>query len=161
MVAFIRCFCGAEANPKPPRLATPHSCGNLCTRPRTCGHPCPVFCHPGPCPPCQITSQVPCYCGSKVLSYKCSNIYTLEPGAAERISCGNICDKRLSCGNHSCANVCHPGPCTPCAERETVKCYCGKVETDIACGAGEPQPCGVDGEGSWVGRFRCENACER
>ena len=160
-IPLNRCFCGAEANPKPPRLATPHSCGNPCTRPRTCGHPCPIFCHPGPCPPCQITSQVPCHCGSKVLSYKCSNIFTSGPGVAERISCGNVCDKKLSCGNHSCANVCHPEPCTPCAEREIVKCYCGEVDADIACGAGEPQSCSVDGEESWIGRFGCENTCQR
>ena len=157
----VRCFCGADVDPKPPKLATPHSCGNVCTRQRTCGHSCPILCHPGPCPPCQVTMQVPCHCGSKVLSYTCSNVSPLNPSTARNISCGNTCDKKLSCGKHSCMSVCHPGPCTPCAERELVKCYCGKVEADVACNTGEPKACSVDGEEPWVGRFRCENPCER
>ena len=159
--SITRCFCGADVDPQPPKLATPHSCGNTCTRPRSCGHSCPMFCHPGPCPPCRVTRQVPCHCDSKVLSYRCSDVTSLDPSVAERISCGNICDKKLPCGKHSCTNVCHSGSCKPCDEREVVKCYCGEVETDIACGAGEPKLCRVEGETPWVGRFRCENTCER
>lgn len=159
--SIARCFCGADVDPQPPKLATPHSCGNICTRPRLCGHPCPMFCHPGPCPPCQVTRQVSCHCGSKVLAYKCADISSLDPSATERISCGNVCDKKLFCGKHFCTNVCHSRSCTPCAEREVVKCYCGKVVADVACGAGEPKSCSIEGETPWVGRFRCENTCDR
>jgi len=48
----FRCFCGSTAEPKHARLATPHSCANPCSRPRSCGHGCPLACHPGPCLPC-------------------------------------------------------------------------------------------------------------
>lgn len=159
--SITRCFCGADVDPQPPKLATPHSCGNTCTRPRSCGHSCPMFCHPGPCPPCQVTRQVPCHCGSKVLPYKCSKMFSLDSSAAESISCGNICDKKLSCGKHSCTDVCHSESCKPCVVREVVKCYCGKAETDVSCGAGEPKSCSVEGETPWTGRFVCENTCER
>jgi hypothetical protein len=49
---IFRCFCGSTVDPKPARLATPHSCASPCSRPRLCGHGCPLSCHPGPCPPC-------------------------------------------------------------------------------------------------------------
>lgn len=38
-----RCFCGRVVDPRPGRLATPHSCGESCARPRErCEHPCPL-----------------------------------------------------------------------------------------------------------------------
>ena len=29
-------------------------------------------------------------------------------------SCGDTCGKLLSCGQHKCLILCHPGPCPPC-----------------------------------------------
>jgi len=161
-----RCFCGSTPDPKPPRLSTPHSCANPCSRPRVCGHPCPLACHPGPCPPCQVTTQLPCHGGHKTMSFRCAN---LAPGkangkAAAELSCGRTCGRMLGCENHKCEEVCHPGACPPCRVREVAKCYCGKEEKDLECGVGEEKQCAVveDGlEKQWLGRFTCDNLCER
>ena len=160
-----RCFCGSTPDPKPPRLATPHSCANPCSRPRGCGHPCPLSCHPGPCPPCQVTTSQPCYCGKHVMSFRCAHRYG-RPAvtAVAELSCGEPCGRMLSCGNHTCQDPCHPGKCSPCPIRETARCYCGKEERELGCGEGEPKECVVfqnEAMDSWVGRFACERTCER
>lgn len=52
-------------------------------------------------------------------------------------SCGNLCDKRLSCGEHFCREgryyiklnhsiVCHRGDCKPCDIKFNVFCFCGR-----------------------------------
>ncbi|TBU61184.1 hypothetical protein BD310DRAFT_1037442 [Dichomitus squalens] len=156
------CFCGSTPDPKPPRLATPHSCANPCTRTRVCGHPCSLNCHPGPCPPCQVTTSHACYCGKETISFRCSNLS--HGRATTELSCHQFCERKLSCGNHVCQEICHPGKCSPCLVRETARCYCGKVEKDLGCGEGEDKECAVvrDGqEEKWVGRFACEETCDR
>ncbi|TFK89666.1 hypothetical protein K466DRAFT_486400 [Polyporus arcularius HHB13444] len=159
------CFCGSTPDPKPPRLATPHSCANPCSRPRGCGHPCSLNCHPGPCPPCQVTTSQPCYCGKHVMSFRCSHRYGRPAVAASaELSCGESCGRMLSCGNHTCQDVCHPGKCSPCPIREKARCYCGKEEKELGCGEGEPKECVVyqnEAMDQWVGRFACEQTCER
>ncbi|KZT10350.1 uncharacterized protein LAESUDRAFT_644605 [Laetiporus sulphureus 93-53] len=160
------CFCGSTLEPKLSRLATPHSCGNLCSRPRACGHPCPLACHPGPCPPCQVTLQLPCHCGKQMLSFRCSHLApekTSDKTAAE-LSCGQKCGHKLSCGNHDCEEICHPGPCPPCKVRHKARCYCGKEERELGCGEGEEKECAVMEEGQekrWTGQFECGEICGR
>lgn len=161
-----RCFCGSTPDPKPPRLATPHSCANPCSRPRACGHPCSLTCHPGPCPPCQVTTQMPCYCSKQVLSFRCSHLALGRSGvpALAELSCGQTCGRILGCGNHTCADPCHPGSCKPCPVKVSARCYCGKDEKELSCGEGEEKVCRVMQNGeeeSWVGRFACENTCDR
>lgn len=157
-----RCFCGSTPEPKLSRLATPHSCADLCSRPRACGHACPLVCHPGPCPPCQVTTQLPCHCGRETLSFRCSHLSLRRDGpvGTDLLSCGKVCNKKLQCGNHNCESVCHPGNCAPCTVRTQARCYCGKVSKELACGEGEEKICAVDAE-SWVGRFVCTNICDR
>jgi transcriptional repressor NF-X1 len=161
---LCRCFCGALADPKPPRLATPHSCGTLCSRARACGHPCSLSCHPGPCPPCQVTIKLRCHCGRRPLSFRCSHLAAAaaaKDGGAD-LSCGAICDKQLGCGTHRCEQPCHPGECEPCAVTDVSKCYCGKVEREVRCGEGEAKQCVLlAGEKSWIGKFICDNMCDR
>lgn len=161
-----RCFCGSTPDPKPPRLETPHSCGGPCTRTRACSHPCSLNCHPGPCPPCQITIQLPCYCGHQTMSFRCSH---LAPSRAKQappmsLSCGRVCNKKLNCGNHSCLGICHEGPCLPCPITRVGKCYCGREEKELRCGEGVSQQSFVrdaEGEHKWVGEFACDNVCDR
>ncbi|KAI0360572.1 hypothetical protein OH77DRAFT_1470646 [Trametes cingulata] len=160
------CFCGSTPDPKPPRLATPHSCANPCSRPRACGHPCSLTCHPGPCPPCQVTTQMPCYCGKQTLSFRCAHLGLSKSGVptTAELSCGQTCGRLLGCGNHICEDTCHPGKCKPCRIRVMARCYCGKEEKELGCGEGEEKECLVvqDGkEDRWVGRFACEQTCNR
>lgn len=51
------CFCGKTMDPKYNRFDVAHSCGDVCGRVNreNCPHPCTQLCHPGPCPPCQVT----------------------------------------------------------------------------------------------------------
>ncbi|KAI0827026.1 hypothetical protein BC628DRAFT_1319106 [Trametes gibbosa] len=160
------CFCGSTPDPKPPRLATPHSCANPCSRPRACGHPCSLNCHPGPCPPCQVTTQIPCYCGKETLSFRCANLAIGRNGiaATAELSCNQTCGRMLGCGNHTCEDACHSGRCKLCSVRVMARCYCGKEEKEIGCGEGEEKNCTVlqDGkEERWVGQFACESICAR
>ncbi|KAI0264607.1 hypothetical protein BC834DRAFT_244398 [Gloeopeniophorella convolvens] len=161
------CFCGSTQDPKPPRLSTPHSCGNACSRARTCGHPCSLPCHPGPCPPCMITIQNPCHCGKDIISLVCSRAAPTTGGRtmlpANR-SCGRKCEKPLSCRNHVCQDVCHDGDCAPCPIKVLSRCWCGKVQKELGCGEGDERDCrarAADGEDVWVGKFDCGSKCER
>ncbi|KAN0129710.1 hypothetical protein V8E53_012530 [Lactarius tabidus] len=161
------CFCGSTQDPKPPRLATPHSCGNSCARARLCGHPCPLPCHPGPCPPCMITIQNPCHCGKDTISLVCSRANPTTGGRISLLanrSCGQKCGKSLACQNHVCQDTCHDGECTPCAVTDLARCWCGKERKQLPCGAGEDKECSVlgsHGEESWIGKFDCSSVCER
>ncbi|KAL1690222.1 hypothetical protein GGG16DRAFT_56132 [Schizophyllum commune] len=155
------CFCGSTPEPKPPRLATPHSCAGPCSRPRPsgCGHACPLTCHPGPCPPCQVRIELECYCPRRrVIAFRCSG---RQANAANLASCGEPCGRRLSCGKHTCEKTCHEGDCGPCDITETVKCYCGKEEKEVKCGDGEAEVCEIEGGETWFGRFACSQTCDR
>ncbi|KAG7446740.1 uncharacterized protein BT62DRAFT_948549 [Guyanagaster necrorhizus] len=159
LIGGYRCFCGSTPSPNA-RLATPHSCGNPCSRPRVgCPHPCPLSCHPGPCPPCKIMLEVPCGCPRRrVVPVRC--------GEDKRVSCNEVCSKRLNCGKHFCQEMCHQGDCASCEQREMSKCWCGKAQREVPCGEGsqwlgaigcggdEPGPCDVKG-------FSCDSVCQR
>jgi transcriptional repressor NF-X1 len=118
-------------------------------------------CHPGPCPPCLLSIEKPCHCGRELLVMRCSR-YHEDPRPS--LSCDRKCDKPLSCGNHSCQQECHEGPCEPCAEMENVTCYCGRNRRTVPCGEGELKICKVETDGNprqWEGRFECESLCEQ
>ena len=153
-----RCFCGAIVDPKPGRLAMPHSCGMSCQRKRaTCEHPCPLSCHPGPCPPCSALIVRQCYCGVETLSIRCGKMSQI---GEMPLACGSTCSKKLDCGNHKCEQVCHPGDCIPCAEIYDASCYCGRHQRSLPCGTGHKLKC-ADAEREWTGEFSCEDTCDR
>lgn len=160
-----RCFCHRITDPSPTRFVTPHSCAYPCSRPRTsaCGHSCPLPCHPGPCPPCAVTVRKGCWCGRQVSTVRCSSL--ASPNSTAGVSCGVICSKPLSCGDpqHTCADVCHPGECMPCAVTEFIACYCGKEEKGVPCGDRKDWAvvCAVEGEIGWEGRYECNAVCAR
>ncbi|KAF8629368.1 hypothetical protein AX17_005664 [Amanita inopinata Kibby_2008] len=173
------CFCNSIPDPKPSRIATPHSCGNSCSRPREsgCGHPCPLLCHPGPCPPCQITTQIPCPCPRhKLIAFRCGEEHMSLKGKGKdsekistgtvAVSCGDICGRVLDCGKHTCSRICHADECGVCEVREEARCYCGRISKETRCGEGKAITCSVRNVGenrleSWVGRFECERICDR
>ncbi|KAF8157144.1 hypothetical protein B0H34DRAFT_712422 [Crassisporium funariophilum] len=158
------CFCNASAEPKPLRLSTPHSCGNSCSRPREsgCGHPCPLSCHPGPCPPCQITTRLECYCPKKaILAFRCGIDAKGKDKGGRDLSCGAICGRTLSCGKHPCNKICHEGDCGQCQVKDMARCWCGKEEKEIGCGEGREVQCFIEGQSPWIGRFTCDSTCER
>ncbi|KAJ7512060.1 hypothetical protein B0H11DRAFT_1698808 [Mycena galericulata] len=150
-----RCFCGSTPSPAPARISTPHSCASPCTRARpACSHPCPLLCHPGPCPPCRVTTDVKCGCPkATVLALRCGET---------DISCGATCGRTLACGTHACARECHTDACDPCIVREQARCWCGKEEREVGCGEGDAAECTRDGAAEpWIGRFTCDAPCDR
>ncbi|KAL5476707.1 FAP1 [Sanghuangporus weigelae] len=130
------CFCGSTPDPRPPRLATPHSCGNPCSRPRACNHACSLSCHPE----CPIVEEARCYCGKTSKSLRCdegeekhSSVVNDEGVLEEwdgRFTCENSCERLFGCGIHKCEKPCHP-PSTsppPCPRSPSLvsHCPCGK-----------------------------------
>ncbi|KAK0444537.1 uncharacterized protein EV420DRAFT_1574342 [Desarmillaria tabescens] len=159
LIGGYQCFCGSTPSPNA-RLATPHSCGNPCSRPRVgCPHPCSLLCHPGPCPPCKIMLEVPCGCPHR-------RIIPVRCGEDTRVSCNAVCSKRLNCGKHFCQKTCHHGDCGSCDLREMSKCWCGKAQREVACGEGDQWSgtigCGEDEQGTCdVKGFSCDSVCQR
>lgn len=122
-----KCFCGKVIRPEINRHLPAHSCGQLCGRKRpdtNCPHTCNSICHPGRCEPCQLTSRRSCFCGKLTQEIKCSSITT---------SCGQVCGKTLSCGQHFCNKICHDGSCISCDEILILVCYCGQQEVRKRC----------------------------
>lgn len=67
---------------------------------------------------------------------------------AEHI-CTRTCGRMLKCGNHTCPDLCHRGPCSSCREAifDEISCHCGKtvLQPPLPCGTPAP-PC----------RFECD-----
>lgn len=167
---LLRCFCHRKANPAPPRLSTPHSCAQPCSRPRSprCEHSCPLPCHPGPCPPCAITVEKSCFCGGQVRRAKCSVFGSSQSGF---FACQNVCARPLSCKNptHTCKERCHPGPCSPCTATVQMRCWCGKETKVVECSQVKSEDVidcvvlnkGDESQESWIGMFCCRKTCDR
>ena len=96
----IKCTCGKTVKKAPYLCGTILECNNPCSIRRPCGHPCPLNCHIGPCPPCEFLVEKKCRCGKK--SYK-----DIKCGDTKVLTCNNICECILPCGVHFCQIKCH------------------------------------------------------
>ena len=135
------CACGAtqRATKCGEESAEKATCDGVCGKPLSCGvqtHTCERKCHNGPCDPCADTQQLKCFCGQVEEARVCGQAGTVvDPQHPERksFSCVRICNRALDCGEHRCKDVCHAGPCSPCARQppsadaQLQKCACGKV----------------------------------
>jgi len=123
-----RCFCRKVRNPEWNRNEglVPHSCGEVCQRPRAwvgCVHKCVELCHAGPCPPCTAMVEVECPCGKERRRGKCG----------EQLRCGQECGRELGCGVHRCKAACHEGECGECQEVLQIGCHCGGSTKTVPC----------------------------
>lgn len=102
----------------------------------TCAHPCVLSCHPGSCPPCQVLlPKDSCFCGKDPADG--SRVKCGDPKAIPH-TCGNVCNRPLNCGLHSCENACH-AQCEPCHKIiGSVSCFCGSESRNLLCGNPEP-----------------------
>jgi transcriptional repressor NF-X1 len=145
----IRCYCGKE-NRRVPCSVLPRSnfaCEGACDRLLNClSHSCEQPCHPGPCAKCALDVSMKCFCGKEERSVKCGS---------KRLICSKTCGRLLDCGKHTCAKVCHEGPCQPCQKTPQRMRFC---------------PCGRKEVVSLLGRGRvdctdripvCQDSCER
>eukprot|EP00066_Takifugu_rubripes_P029143 XP_011618409.1 PREDICTED: NF-X1-type zinc finger protein NFXL1 [Takifugu rubripes] len=123
-VSLQRCVCGRETAERP--CASPQwNCEQVCGSPLSCGnHTCEVVCHEGVCPPCPRSVSRCCPCGKTKSSLPCTEEVSL---------CGDTCDRRLSCGKHTCSMRCHRGSCETCRQVVEKSCRCGKYRKLMPC----------------------------
>ncbi|KAJ3347892.1 FKBP12-associated protein [Kappamyces sp. JEL0680] len=144
---YYSCFCGKQLDPKPygkKSKTTPHACGGVCGKAKSCSHPCEIPCHPGPCPECNLVAPpMPCVCGKATLTLPCSEVKSTEFVAF----CGQACGKALNCPDHRCQKGCHAPPCAPCAVQLEKRCFCGNDTRTYACGTDDAEP------------YSCHNSC--
>ncbi len=52
------------------------------------------------------------------------------PSVKPKYTCGEVCSRRLDCGNHECEAVCHDRDCKPCplTVEKVTKCPCGQTD---------------------------------
>uniref|UniRef100_A0A670IX93 Transcriptional repressor NF-X1 n=1 Tax=Podarcis muralis TaxID=64176 RepID=A0A670IX93_PODMU len=164
-----KCECGRTSHSVRCGHSTAIQCTNICGNVLNCGtHSCAQICHSGKCQPCELTVKQVCYCGSTSREVLCGT-------SEDHFSCLRTCGKKLSCGMHNCAQVCHPQSCQPCPRLPQIVhcCPCGqtplnkllelgcterKLCTDPipSCGrtCGKPLPCS-----SFDAVHTCENLC--
>ena len=77
------------------------------------------------------------------------NSRMIDEGFEAEHICTRLCGRALKCGNHTCMELCHKGPCGSCREAifDDVSCHCGKtiLQPPLPCGTVAPK-C----------RFECE-----
>ena len=122
------CECG-KTMVEPPILCGSKlpECHYPCMRERPCGHRDNHNCHSRDtvCPPCPFLVEKMCVGNHEMRkNVRCS---------IQEVSCGRLCAKTLSCGNHKCRKTCHSGPCLeqgPNGSTDNENAGCGFI-----CGA--------------------------
>ncbi|XP_025197835.1 protein shuttle craft-like isoform X2 [Melanaphis sacchari] len=161
------CACGKKRVYAQCGQSTQIICNNICFKTLNCfSHKCEKMCHVGSCEPCTKGCPQICYCGKSERQVPC----TQENAMVMYYSCGNLCEKKLSCENHLCQKVCHVGQCDPCIALSVNRCPCGKrslTEDELGnrtlCTQPVPtcdQPCGKPLEcGPPENPHLCEQKC--
>ncbi|KAI6649276.1 Transcriptional repressor NF-X1 [Oopsacas minuta] len=136
----------------------PHSCTEICgkslnTDPKhsQCQHKCKQLCHPGPCPTCAATVQVSCPCKKSISEMRCNMAVNVRP-------CNSTCERKLTCGRHSCSQPCHHGECDSCSFEITQSCYCNKSKRTVLCSELQIDISVKEGEGI---QYSCKQPCSR
>ncbi|KAM1938352.1 hypothetical protein FF1_015962 [Malus domestica] len=143
------------------------TCGQHCNKLLDCWrHRCERTCHVGPCDPCQVLVDASCFCRKKVEVVLCGDMTVKGEVKAEDgvFSCSSTCGKMLSCGNHSCSEVCHPGPCGDCnlMPSKIKTCHCGKTslqEERQSCLDPIPTCSQLCGKSLPCGMHQCQEVC--
>ena len=127
------CYCGKDTQRRRCTMKE-FSCNKPCGAILACReHRCEKECHNGPCPPCSKTFVHSCRCGKVSEERKCTD---------HNFQCEKECGKLLDCGRHTCEQVCHSGPCGPCALNGPRTCPCGREKVDLPCDKEAPS-CGM------------------
>lgn len=143
------------------------TCGQLCDKPLDCGrHQCDRLCHVGPCDPCKVLINASCFCKKKSEVLLCGDMSVKGEIKADNglFPCNLTCGKKLRCGNHHCADTCHPGPCGECEllPSKVKTCCCGKTalrDQRRSCLDPIPTCSGTCGKLLPCGMHRCKEKC--
>uniref|UniRef100_A0A3P8P1K2 RING-type domain-containing protein n=1 Tax=Astatotilapia calliptera TaxID=8154 RepID=A0A3P8P1K2_ASTCA len=155
------CYCGKLQDPPADPWLVPHSCGSICQKELkpACGHTCLLLCHPE-CAPCPRVSVQKCVCGREKAERPCASprwtcqqvclqcvsssslkLWRRPASSHSPVCLSQVCGAPLSCGNHTCEEVCCDGDCPPCPRSISRTCPCGKTKSSLPC-TEEVQPCG-------------------
>lgn len=144
-VISIRCRCGRVESSSvchQGREETPQ-CMRGCKATLNCGrHECGERCCPGERKAAerQATKR-------KLRPLGASRL--IDEGFEAEHICTRVCGRQLKCGNHTCPELCHKGPCGSCREAifDEISCHCGKtvLQPPSPCGT-TPPPCRFDCE---------------
>ncbi|XP_033761970.1 transcriptional repressor NF-X1-like [Pecten maximus] len=107
-------------------------CEEKCNKQLNCGkHFCKITCHAGSCSMCEEVIVQECYKGHTSREVICGTKASFQSS----FSCNSPCQKTLECGNHTCEEICHEGPCSPCSlsPSAVITCPCGATPlTDLS-----------------------------
>ncbi|XP_055372263.1 protein shuttle craft [Condylostylus longicornis] len=121
-----QCGCGKTVKSMQCYLKGDIECDLKCEKILNCElHTCEEKCHQGKCPACTHKVDQICFCGKNERQVACTRD-TIEK---KTYSCGKLCGKDLTCGNHKCKDICHKGDCRPCKmiPELITSCPCGKM----------------------------------
>ena len=137
----INCRCGRTSSTTLCHQGTIEQpqCMRICNATLNCGrHTCDEHCCPG-----ERTAS------ERQSAFRNSRKLRRDPRSldieleAEHI-CKRICGRPLKCGNHTCQDLCHKGPCPSCREAifDEISCGCGRtaLQPPLPCGT-PPPPC--------------------
>jgi transcriptional repressor NF-X1 len=146
------------------------ACDAPCDDLLDCGqHRCLELCHSGACKPCALSPQLVthCPCGKVRLGVAADGAApaadsppsislcerTRRTSCKDAIpTCGQTCDKLMSCGVHRCRRACHSGACGDCEAPMATTCRCTKMTATRPCKM-------VLGEAAAAAPLLCEARC--
>ena len=142
----IKCRCGRTSSTTVCHQGTiePPECMRVCRVKLNCGrHECGEHCCPGEKKAAE--RQAARRKGRPLHEAP----FAFDDGFEAEHICTRTCDRPLKCGNHTCQELCHKGPCNSCREAifDEIGCNCGRtvLQPPLPCGT-RPPPC----------RFPCE-----
>ena len=125
-------------------IGEPPQCMRMCRASLNCGrHTCEERCCPGE------RKAIERQATKRKLRPLGATITALDQNIEAEHVCTRVCGRNLRCGNHTCEELCHRGPCGSCREAifDEISCHCGKTVLQ------PPQPCGTNPPPC---RFPCE-----
>ncbi|XP_076819243.1 transcriptional repressor NF-X1-like isoform X1 [Clavelina lepadiformis] len=132
-----RCRCGRSSSRVRCSRQSGYMCNEPCRKLKNCRlHSCDVICHSGLCQDCDVTVVQECFCGKHTRDVKCGSTEhrAVSPNKMSKgcYSCAEVCGKALSCGNHTCEESCHAGPCASCPLQPSAVTLCPCTQTKLS-----------------------------
>nr|XP_006818524.1 PREDICTED: transcriptional repressor NF-X1-like [Saccoglossus kowalevskii] len=125
-----KCVCGKSEKPIRCGTVSAIHCDAICGKTLNCGlHSCEEVCHAASCKDCTVMNKQECYCGRSNREVVCGTKMEPPGDGPGFFSCQEKCARQLSCNNHTCEKLCHPGPCGSCSflPSSVTHCPCGQT----------------------------------
>ena len=145
VTVYISCRCGRVVSPTVCHQGDeePPQCMRACKATLNCGrHECGDRC-------CAAERKATERQATKRKLRPLGAARIIDDGFEAEHICTRLCGRPLKCGNHTCPELCHKGPCSTCREAvfEEISCHCGRttLQPPLPCGTTGP-PCRYDCE---------------